>query len=497
MRYGMAYQITYLIMNFILRISIIRLLGITALSLNGLFTEILSILSLAEMGVGTAITYNLYKPLAQGEHKQIRQLMNLFRKFYHMIALFMFAAGICLIPVLPYLVKKVDVSNGYLAVVYLLFLIQTCLSYVSSYKALLLVADQNGWIQAKINLIVRTCFFALSLIVIATTRNFLCYLVSEIGYTIVFYTMISKTADHLYPYLNERNEHDERDELDPAKKKEIFRSVRQMFVGKLSNRVLNSTDNILISMLVGTNMVGVYSQYSMLVNGFLRLFAQLNESVVGAVGNIIAVEEKEKCAEKFGNLTYIFFVAASVSAIGIYAAASPFLKVFIGRKYLLDNSVLLIITINLFFETLKMPLWTVFNAAGYFREEQRISLAGCILNIVVSIWWGKTNGMAGIFWGTFVSLMLMAVCKLIVVARKLYEVHPWAMVFTYSKYFAVFAAEMLLARYLTSFSLANNLLDFLCKAGIGLSIALCLSCGLFCRTRQFSYAKQLVARRLS
>lgn len=495
MRYGMIYQIMYLVCNFLIRISMIKFLGITALSLNGLFVEILSILSLAEMGVGTAITYSLYKPLAEKDEKHIAQLMNLFKRAYWLISAVMFALGICMIPFLPYLVKAIDVDLWYLRLVYFLFLAQTCASYVFSYKALLLVADQRADVQAKINIVVRLLFFALSFVMIAIFKNFIAYLFSEIGYAFFFYYYVGKVVDKMYPYIVHSKE-----ELPKEEKKQIFFSVKQVFVGKLSNRVLNSTDNILISTLVGTTLVGVYSQYSMFTNGFLRLFSQINEAVVGSIGNLLAVESKKHAKETYDNLTYIFFLLGSICSTCLFVCINPFLQSIIGKDYLLPDTVLLLITIILFVETLKMPLWTFFNAAGLFKAEQYISLIGCILNIVVSIILGLKTGMVGIFIGTLVSLGLMIILKLFVLGNRCFDHAHADILFHYAIYSLTFLAELFLSTKACSMvatMVHSGISQFLINGVIGLAISFVLSYVLYISTNENNYLSRFVKTKLN
>lgn len=487
--YGMLYQVMYLILNFVVRISIIHCLGVISLSLNGLFTEVLSILSLAEMGVGTAITYSLYKPLAEDDHKKVSQLMSFFKTAYHIITIFMFVAGLAMIPFLKYIIKDVDVAWWYQVLVYVLFLLNTCASYWFSHRMLLITADQKAYVCAKTNLIVRAIFFGISLCMIWFAKNFILYLISEIGYSFVYYFVLAKKADKMYPYLNDK------DKLPKEERKELFVSVKQAFAGKLANRVLNSTDNILISSLVGTTLVGIYSTYSMFTNGFQRVFAQVNEAIVGSVGNVIATESPKHIKETYDRSTYLFFVMGSICSVCMYAAIQPFLTMIIGKDLLLSGVVLLIVIINLFEETLKMPLWTYFEAAGRFKEGQWISIVGCVLNIVVSIIWGKMWGMFGIFLGTFVSLALMIACKIVVLGKYVFEGRQGFIIKDFIKYNLVFVVEMLLAYEVSKFSTGIMIADFLLKGIIGLIITVLLSIVLFKNTDEFKYVSQIVRRK--
>lgn len=490
-RYGIASQILYLILAFVLRIAITKNLGIVALSLNGLFSEVLSILSLAEMGVGLAITYSLYEPLAQGNTKRVAQIMNLLKRFYHAIFWFILLAGLALTPWIQYLVNDINVSLGYLRTVYGLFVFQSAVGYLFSYKTLLLTADQNAWVQSRLNLIWRTIFFGISLFAVIILKNYFAYLISETAFYIVFYIICDRKISGMYPYLSSDEQLPEED------RKAIMKGVRQMFVGKLSNKVLNSTDNILISVLVGTSYVGIYSQYSMFTNGILRLFSALNESIVGSVGNIIASEPPEKVRATLRKSTYLFFLMAIFCGSCLYAAIDPFLKAVMGKEYLLPRAVIALAVLNMMYEALKMPLWTYFSAAGLFREDQWISLSGAILNVFVSIWWGKISGIAGIFAGTFVSLLLMQVCKAAVIARRFPDGNnAGKMLGKWAVYLALFVLALRLNDWVAlwvSIQVIPGIAEFALRVIVAALISLALGILPFMRTEEYRSAKKFIA----
>lgn len=489
-KYGIASQILYLILNFVLRIAITRDLGIVALSLNGLFSEVLSILSLAEMGVGMAITYNLYEPLAKGDHKRVAQIMNLLKRFYRAIFWFIMLAGLALTPWIQYLVNNIDVSLSYMRLVYVMFVAQTAVGYLFSYKTLLLTADQNAYVQSKLNLIWRTIFFGVSLIAVVVFKNYILYLASESSFYIVFYLIVDRKASEMYPYLKSD------EQLPKEDQKRIMTGVREMFVGKLSNKILNSTDNILISVLVGTSYVGIYSQYSMFLNGFLRLFSSLNESIVGSVGNLIASEKPAKVRDTLHKSTYLFFLMAIFCGTCLYAGVDPFLKSVMGKQYLLSRSIIALAVLNMMYEGVKMPLWTYFSAAGLFRADQWISLAGALLNVITSIWWGKNSGMTGIFAGTFVSLLLMQICKTIVFARKFSNGKPaHKSLKRWNAYICLFVLSLCAMDFVTAWTSAQarpEIARFLLQVFAGAITSLALGILPFARTDDWKYARSFI-----
>lgn len=479
-KYGLLSQLLYLVLMFAVRYVMIRYLGLTSVSLNGLFTQVLGMLSLAEMGVGLAASYHLYGPLAKGDKKKVSAVMNLLRKAYYKIAAFIAVSGLALTPWIQYLVKDVDVPLPYLRVVYLMFLLTTSVSYLGSYKALLLSADQKAYLSSKISLAVRTVCSLLEIALIIVMRNFMLYLICESMYQVVYNLAVSKAVTKRYPYL------DKKTELSKTEKQGVFHDIRQIFAGRISNKVLNSTDNILLSIIVNTVSVGVYSQYSMFANGFLRLFSALNEAIVGSVGNILVSEDKKKVSDSLRHADYLFYVMALFCGGCFYAAANPVFHTIFGRKYIIEQPVLYLVIFNMIFEIIKMPLWTYFIAAGMFAQDQYISFSGCILNIISSVILGKRLGMAGIFLGTLLSLALMYFWKLYLFSKK-YEI-------TISKKTAylISAAGILFLCGKIEFRTGHELVNAVLQAGVAGILSIAGGILPFIKTDEFQYLKHLL-----
>ncbi len=405
--YGLVYQLLYLIFTLAIRLCITRFCGIEALSINQLLTEVIAVMAVADLGIWQAITYYLYKPLAENDEGKVASIMLLFKQSYFVIGGAILLIGICFLPFSTMLLKDIVVDKWYFYTAYVLVLLKVVLPYFFGFKTALLNADQKAHRYLKINIIVMCIAVVIELFALYYTKSLIVYLVLDMIYNVLIKIYAARIADKEYPYLKKA------DSLSAEEKQAIFASVRRTFVSKVSNKVLNSTDNILISALVSTVMVGVYSQYSMFTNGFLRLFGQVNDSITGSVGNLIATESKEHVIRTYRNITWFFFVAALFVCSCFYVGVGPFLIGIVGRQYTLNKTVLTLVTLNLFLEIIKMPLWTFFNASGYFKFDQWISLIACIINLVVSIVLGRVIGMTGIFLGTMISLVFMMLTKIV------------------------------------------------------------------------------------
>ena len=282
-------QISAILMGFFTRVVFTRTLSEGYVGINGLFTDILNILSLSELGVGTAITYALYGPIARNDIKKQQILMRMFRTFYRITAGFVLIAGMCLIPFLDVLMKdRPDVDH--LVVIYLLYLLNSVVSYLLIYKKTLVDAHQMNYITV----LYHNGFLVLQdicqIIILFTTRNFVLFLIVAVVCTITGNVCMSRKADVLFPYLKESCH----EKLPPEERQDILKNVKAMLMHKLGNVIVNNTDNLLISSFVGVISAGIYSNYYLVIGSIRQILEQALQGVAASVGNLGVTEESEK-----------------------------------------------------------------------------------------------------------------------------------------------------------------------------------------------------------
>lgn len=272
-------QIFSVVLSFITRTIFIHSLGVGYLGLNGLFSNILSMLSLAEMGIGTAIVYEMYKPLATNDEPKTAAFMNLYRSLYKYIGFFIAVVGASLIPYLDVFINdSPDVSN--IEYIYILFLANAVLSYFFTYLRSIIIADQKAYISninTIIFLVIQNIFQILSLIIF---KNYYLYLIIQIVCTVLSNVEISIRANKLFPYLKKYK----REKITKAEQIGLFKNVIGMMSAKIGAIVVNGTDNLLISAFVGLSSVGLYSNYTLIVNTVKTLFVQSISAITASVG---------------------------------------------------------------------------------------------------------------------------------------------------------------------------------------------------------------------
>lgn len=390
------------VLSFISRMIFIGTLGAEYLGVNGLFTNVLSILSLAELGIGSAIIYSLYKPLAVKDDKQVKALMRFYSKAYTTIGVIVLSLGIILIPFLEYLIKdKPDIEN--IILIYLLFLLNTVVSYFCAYKRSLIIADQKSYITT----IYRYGFYIVLQIVqgigLILTRNFIIFLVSQIIITILENLRISVKANKMYPFLLNNKE-----ELDRKSKDEINKNVKALICHKVGSVVVSGTDNILISSLIGIVWVGLYSNYYLIINAINIILGQMFSAVTASVGNLNALETKGKSYKVYTRMLLVNFWLGGFCSIALWILFNPFIVLWIGSEYLFESKLVLIIIINFYITIVRRTTIVYKDSLGLFWEDRYKPVCEAIINIVVSVLLAPKLGIAGIFIGTFVSTMTTA-----------------------------------------------------------------------------------------
>lgn len=397
-------QTTAILMGFFTRVVFTRMLSEGYVGINGLFTDILNILSLSELGVGAAITYALYLPIAKRDIKKQQILMRMFRNFYRFTALFVLICGVCLIPFLNVLMKdRPDVDH--LILIYLLYLTNSVVSYLLIYKKILVDAHQMNYITTLYHngsLIIQDIF---QIIVLLLTRNFILFLIIAVICTIGGNFFMSRKADTLFPYLKVSCH----EKLNENERHDIIKNVKAMLMHKIGYVIVSNTDNLLISSFVGVVTAGIYSNYFLLIGSIRQILEQAIQGVSASVGNLEAMQEKERFSEIFDKLFFIGYCLFGVAGICLYELLNPFVEISFGKKYLFARNIVLILCINFFINGVRRAVVIFKESMGLFWYDRYKAIVEAVLNLVFSILLVTHLGVIGIFLGTFASTVSTSV----------------------------------------------------------------------------------------
>lgn len=388
-------------LKFICRTAFIYTLGKEYLGISSLYTNILTILSISELGFGSAITYSLYKPLAENDYSTISSLMNFFRKAYRIIGLVILGVGICLMPFLPRLMTGVtDKVNIYLY--YLLYLIQTVVSYLFfAYKSTLLIADQKKYLNDIIMYIVQMCMNFIQILVLFLLKSFLVYTIVSILSNIVQNIVVAKVVDKKYPYLKEPSK-----KLTKSQRKEVFSRVYAMSLYRVSTAIGNATDNLIISANIGVVIAGLYDNYYMIIQIVQKLITSVFQAFTSSLGNLYIMESKEQNEFMFRCLNLLNNWLLTFTAVCFLVLFQPFIELWVGEEYLLSTFVVIIIVLNFATNYWQNVVQIYKDASGLFVRGKYRAVATAILNLIISIFLVKHIGLSGVFLGSIISRLI-------------------------------------------------------------------------------------------
>jgi Membrane protein involved in the export of O-antigen and teichoic acid len=375
-------QFITFVLAFVSRTVFIKTLGAEYLGLNGLFYNILNALSLAEMGIGTAIAYALYKPIAEDDTEQIKSILAFYRKCYFFVGIFIIIAGYIILPFLPHLIKDEITIPVNIYNVYLCFLVNSVIGYFFAHKRTIIDETQNKYLTTIIDFTINTIVAIVQIIILWKFQDYMAFLFAKIFGTLISSILIFIFANKKFPYIKEQAV-----KLSHSVKKKIWSDVSIVFFHKLGGIIILGTDFLIISVFVGIESVGIYSNYTLIV-GTVTTFCNL--FVLGAaasIGNAIATLKEKDLYAIFRRIAFLTFCISGISTICLLNLLNPFIELWIGENYLLSNSVVYAIVANFFFMQNRGLILTFKFNAGLFRSDMYKPFIEMVFNLSISIFW--------------------------------------------------------------------------------------------------------------
>ncbi len=481
-------QLFNVILNFVNRTIFINVLGSNYLGVNGLFSNILSMLSLAELGIGSAIVYHMYVPLANKDEEKLKTLMKLYKKAYILIGIIVTIIGVLILPFLDYIIKdNANISN--LKIIYSLFLLNSACSYFFVYKGSLITADQKNYvitIKQQKYMIIQVI---LQIIFLLLTKNYIVYLSIQVLCTFLLNLSISSKADKLYPFIKS----DEIKPLDKESKKQIFKHVMAMMSHKVGGAVLNGTDNIIISSFVGVFWVGLYSNYVLILGTINRTINQIFSSITASIGNLNAVESKEKSYNVYENLLFMNFWLYGFATVCLWVLIDPFIELWIGKQFQLEKNVVIVILINFYISGMRQTTMVFNTTLGLFWNDRFKPWVEAVINLVFSIILINKFGLIGVFIGTLISFVLTSLwVDPYILYKHGFKKKLSLYINKYVKYSLVTIFTCIFVQLVTSFPIENLYIKFIfkffsCLILINIIFILC-----FYKTKEYRYFFRII-----
>lgn len=467
----------------------IKILGAEYLGINGLFNNIISMLGVVELGIGSAVIYNLYKPIAENNIEIIKSLMRFYKKAYNIITVIILIIGLAITPFLSFFVGEVTVDVN-INLVYILFIIDIVASYVLSYKRAILQADQKNHIINIVHIIYLVFLNIVQIILLYYTKNYYLYLGIKIVFRLLENMIIYFVVNKRYSYLRKNDGR----KLDTNIEKDIITKVKALFFHKIGSFIVSSTDNIVISKILGVLTVGLYSNYYLIISAVRNTFTQVISATTASVGNMLVVDDENKCYDIFKKMRFLNFWIATFACVCIFVIIDSFVTIWIGAEYVLAIEVVLVLNIDLYQKLMRCTYTTFKEAAGIFYEDRFIPLLESVINIVVSIVLAKIFGLVGVFIGTIVSgLTLWCYSYPKFVYKGIFK----QSIKKYAKetlgYFLLFILIILVTKGISMYiSVENMYINFVKNMVISLIIPNILLLAIFRNSSNFKYYKDIL-----
>lgn len=399
---GFIYQVVSILCPFLIRSVLIYILGIQYVGLGSLFTALLGVLNMTEAGIGSALVYQMYKPIAEGDIQKVNALYNFYKKCYKAIGMVILVFGVFLIPFLPLFVKRGLPDDVNLYVLYVVYLFNTVSSYfLFAYKNSLLVAHQRNDINNKLATAACILRYTLELLLLIHFRNYYVYVIVHPAITVFTNMLRSYYVDKMYPqYICEGH-------IDADGIANLKIQVGGLLFHKIGDVVLTNVDPIVISTFLGLVILGKYNNYYYIITSLFGILGILTSSIVPSVGNTVFTKDRHSLLEDYQKFTFIFVAACSWFSICFLCLVQPFIELWIGRENQLDNLMVALLFAYLYTSKINDMTWVYRQAAGLWWEGKWISLISAVFNLVMNLILVQVIGLPGIVISTLLSRILI------------------------------------------------------------------------------------------
>lgn len=397
---GILNKVVLLILPFILRSVIVNTIGVEYLGLNSLFSSIIQVLSLSELGLSSALVYHMYKPIAEDDQKTLNALLNLYKKAYRIIGCITIVIGLIILPFLPYLINGDYPSEISIHLLFLIYIINTSISYfLFGYKQSLLVAYQREDINSFINLVVQFGLIVVQILLLIITRNYLLYIVCLPVFTIINNLWIGIITKKMFPEAVAAGT------IETDTLKEIIKMIAGTFIQKACAITRNSLDSICISCFLGLAVTAIYNNYFVIFSGLTTLMGVVETSLQGGIGNHVVVKSSEENFEELKKLDFIYMVISGVCTVCLLCLYQPFMKLWMGKNLMLPFGAVILMCVYFYVRKMGDIKYLYNNANGLWWKLKWRSVTETIVNVVLNIVLGKLLGVYGIILATIISIV--------------------------------------------------------------------------------------------
>lgn len=475
-------QIATMILQFINRRVFIMVLDIEFLGYQSLFGNILSLLSVAELGIVNVISFHLYKELNEKNEEEIGKLVYLYKWMYRIVAFVVLVAGSICYFFLPFFIEVENADWGYLRLIYILQLGAVVAGYLFSYRRTIFFADQKEYKCIRIELSVSIIVQLVQLVSLFLFRNYIVYLVINLSSSLIANVIVAYKSNVEYPFLKRKYKAAYQD----IKRRNIVKDTANMLIHKISVTIYNGTDSIVISKFCGIRAVALYGNYYMLQTGVLKvvLYSLLNP-VQATIGTIVhGKRSRDELWDQFQTLDVFSFFFASYVAMGFYTFYQPVIRLWFGEQYLLSDTFVFLNIFTIYFGVLWEIVCKYRTVLGNYEKDRNFMVLSAILNILISVIAAKRIGIEGVQLGTLIAFMPIGMGRVYFVVKGYFEKSLWKYLLKHFLLFGIFFGECILSTIIID-CFPENIFGLLLRVVVWVVLPGMIGTLIFCRSTYF------------
>lgn len=490
--FGVVVKVYQILIPFILRTIFIYTLGIEYLGLNSLFTSVLSVLNLFELGVGAAMVFSMYKPIVKDDKEKICALMNLYKSYYRIIGAVILLLGLCIIPLIPKLISGKVPSDINIYIIYILNLLTTVISYwLFAYKNCILSAHQRVDMASKVTLGVSTIQYLLQAVFLIAFKSYYLYLIIALIAQIVTNIAIKIVADKLYPSYIAKGQ------ISSEERKIINGKVRDLFTSHLGGTVVNTADSLVISAFLGITVLAIYQNYYYIVSSVIGFLAIIYSSVTAGVGNSILLKSKEDNYKDLNIFTLLITWLAGVCICCFVVLFQPFMVLWLGKSNVIDYGIVVLLAIYFWVYEWVMMLSVYKDAAGIWHKDRFRPLVSGVVNLFLNLLMVKYIQLYGVVLSSVISILFISLPWIIINVHSLiFQIKPLIYFFRFIMYSLIIGLVTFVAKILDGFIVGDGVVAFILRFVLAIAISNISFLLLFRLSKYYNGALDMVGRML-
>lgn len=488
--FGIILKIYQIFLPFIMRTIMMYTIGVQYLGLNSLFSSILQILNLAELGVGSAMVFSMYKPIAEDDYDSICALLKLYKTYYNVIGAVILVIGLFFTPILPMLISEDIPEDMNIYILYLLNLAATVLTYwMFAYRNSILQAYQRNDVISKITIITDTVKYIFQILALVLCKNYYYFVIVLLFIQVLNNILLAIISKRMFPKLEPKGV------LEKNKIKDLNKKIKDLFTSKLGYTIVSSADTIVISAFLGLTVLAKYQNYYYIMNAVIGFMSIIYSSITAGVGNCMLTKTKESNYQDFKTFTLLVSFISGICCACFLGLYQPFMKLWMGEDMLLPNGMIFLFCLYFWFYELVMMISVYKDAGGIWHEDRFRPLIAGIVNLILNLLLVNIIGLYGVVISTVISQLFISLPWIIKnVSESIFDKNPKE----YCRIIMKNTFKMILSSsivwFANSFIHVNGMLGIIIRGVLSFIIASIILIMLFMRDEKYRDAKSLLLR---